>query len=855
MIRSRFLLLAAIVTLALADLVVLVPPVQAAGSVAVTAWSCSPGIDPKSNDPAAFAAACTTEADGLMFALTAGGFTRRRATAPDRPASWAAVTGAFTLVLDAPKGEPAVAFCLRNGGAPERFEAPAGEIKGDLAPDTALTCQWYRLPAVSTPAPTATAQPTTVPTSTPAPTVAPTAPVSPTATQFPTATPFPTQGATATPAVTPTPAVSPTPTTPPLPEPIDTGPPKMFRGDPAHTGRQGDSGPAGDPVLLWRYPIGDRPNSSPAVAAGTVYVGSDAGLFAVDAVTGTERWRMATELPITSSPAVAGGVVYVGGEDGNFYGVDAGTGVERWRFETGGKIRSSPVVADGAVVFSSFDGNIYALDAETGEERWRFARAGDDMVSSPAIVDGTVFIGIGDLDGGLLLALSAEDGTEQWRYRVTGYVQTSPTILGGIVYFGGDDGFLYAVEIESRRLQCRFETGKLMRSSPAALDGVIVIGDRLNNLYALNAGTCEELWRFEAEDWMDSSAAVAGSTLYVGSKDDNLYALDPGTGAERWRFPVGQSVLTSPVVAGGVVYFASRDGFLYAVTGSENEGNVAPPPDDAARPADVPAELVLDDGRYRFDRLVTLDRDTLELTDEISFLQLFARQDRQENGPIYTNRPIDDEEKSKLVRYLPERIGAAQLACPADGATSGGQLQAGDATYAFAGLEPDLTVDDLTQRGEAPGLGAVYAEADQSPITELFIASSDGLQRFVLLDGDGLPAALRSPFPFASQTYAFAEDATDQVEDNTLGGVGCAGPFAMKAAPDAAKSPFSRLYATIAGRLLAFDPVDSSGEQSASTNGPRAQLFTMERNLAQSAALPFAGFGAVAASNKANHAR
>jgi outer membrane protein assembly factor BamB len=53
--------------------------------------------------------------------------------------------------------------------------------------------------------------------------------------------------------------------------------------------------------------------SSPAVAAGVVYIGSkDDYVYALDASTGDLLWGYKTGSSVYSSPAVAGGVVYVG---------------------------------------------------------------------------------------------------------------------------------------------------------------------------------------------------------------------------------------------------------------------------------------------------------------------------------------------------------------------------------------------------------------------------------------------------------------------------------------------------------------------------------------------------------------
>ena len=52
--------------------------------------------------------------------------------------------------------------------------------------------------------------------------------------------------------------------------------------------------------------------SSPAVANGVVYVGSDDNVYALNARTGALLWSYTTGEYVVSSPAVANGVVYVG---------------------------------------------------------------------------------------------------------------------------------------------------------------------------------------------------------------------------------------------------------------------------------------------------------------------------------------------------------------------------------------------------------------------------------------------------------------------------------------------------------------------------------------------------------------
>ncbi|WP_246084548.1 outer membrane protein assembly factor BamB family protein, partial [Salinadaptatus halalkaliphilus] len=70
-------------------------------------------------------------------------------------------------------------------------------------------------------------------------------------------------------------------------------------------------------------------------------------------------WNFLTGRRVRSSPTVADGTVFVGSDDANLYAVNAETGNQQWAF-TGSLARSSPTVADGTVFVGSDDNNLYA---------------------------------------------------------------------------------------------------------------------------------------------------------------------------------------------------------------------------------------------------------------------------------------------------------------------------------------------------------------------------------------------------------------------------------------------------------------------------------------------------------------
>ena len=58
----------------------------------------------------------------------------------------------------------------------------------------------------------------------------------------------------------------------------------------------------------------------------------DGNVHALNASTGAMLWSYTTGSTIESSPAVANGVVYIGSDDGNVYALNASTGALLWSY-------------------------------------------------------------------------------------------------------------------------------------------------------------------------------------------------------------------------------------------------------------------------------------------------------------------------------------------------------------------------------------------------------------------------------------------------------------------------------------------------------------------------------------------
>src|SRR5208337_5533923 len=77
--------------------------------------------------------------------------------------------------------------------------------------------------------------------------------------------------------------------------------------------------------VQWQESLGDHIVSSPVVSNGTLFVANDDEntLLALDPLTGSRLWSFTADGAIESTPAVANGSVVVGSYDGYLYRLDA----------------------------------------------------------------------------------------------------------------------------------------------------------------------------------------------------------------------------------------------------------------------------------------------------------------------------------------------------------------------------------------------------------------------------------------------------------------------------------------------------------------------------------------------------
>lgn len=290
--------------------------------------------------------------------------------------------------------------------------------------------------------------------------------------------------------------------------------------------------------------------------AGTAPAGSSVG-SSLSVTWTTASYAIGNYTASKGSPTVVNGKVYAGFDDGYLRVFDAETGAFLWDYRTRQAeidenkdpertdhqgIHGTPAVVDGTVFIGAYDGWLYALSEDTGELLWE-AHPGDSIGASPTVADGKVFMSVEyDQADGKIWIFDAANGCV---YRETPFLGSYPHS---------------STTVDLQR-------------------GLAFVGANNGRFHAYNYQTDETFW----DVWMDedyvqsddnpgklgdvkSTAAVVGDTAYITSWDGKVHAVDINSGETRFTGATSGRIMSSPSVSEthGVVVFGSHDGRVRA---------------------------------------------------------------------------------------------------------------------------------------------------------------------------------------------------------------------------------------------------------------------------------------------------
>lgn len=245
-----------------------------------------------------------------------------------------------------------------------------------------------------------------------------------------------------------------------------------------------------------------------------------------------------------------------------------------WSFQAGGPIGSSPAVVNGTVFLTSEDGMVHALDLRTGSEVWSASLGAEARAASPLVVGGAVVVG--DLDG-VLHALDASTGEQRWVVRVDGPIAGAAGSAGDLIVAATSVGSAYAVASDTGEVRWRTTLpGGVSRSVAVTLQ-VAYFGTSGGSLVAVRIEDGTIKWETKiADSGEGGTPTAAGGLVFAAtglSSDDlessGVVAVDASTGDVRWRYASHEPAnLYTPAIVDGRAFIVGKDMSVVALEAS-----------------------------------------------------------------------------------------------------------------------------------------------------------------------------------------------------------------------------------------------------------------------------------------------
>lgn len=360
-------------------------------------------------------------------------------------------------------------------------------------------------------------------------------------------------------------------------------------------------------ALSWEF-VGNKFDNNPAapvVADGTVFIACGDRVYAVDLVTGVQKWRYPSESSLGGSikgtPAVYNGRIYFGAGDENLYCLDAETGSFKWAYRLRGAIRCPPVVVDGVIFVGCDDDSLYAIDAQTGERAPGWERpftARDDIAEGIAISNNMIVLSCMD---GNVYGVAAGSGALRWPpFRLSlAPTETSPAISDNVAVMAvGNVMYGLASRSGQQRWMVRLEAEAAATPAVQGFDIYVPCRDRKIYAYSTLGRRPRLKWTAPADLEANpmSSPLIAGDTLWVTGSKGVVAAFSLEDGSPKWRYVFTPSSVTmpgsaycdassSPTVASGALLVLTDDGVLHCF--SPKAADKQPPMIFAMTPANT----------------------------------------------------------------------------------------------------------------------------------------------------------------------------------------------------------------------------------------------------------------------------
>lgn len=375
-------------------------------------------------------------------------------------------------------------------------------------------------------------------------------------------------------------------------------------------------------AMSWKYHTHDDGPTAAVVADGCVVFNTESCELEVLTLAGKPVWKKRLGDPLMSTPAVAAGRIYIAYPDcgrdiaqphsrGNrqhYLGCfDLHSGRELWKQPIAGDVITAPTIADGEVYLATLDGTLYCFGGQNGKQVWTEKT---NATSSPVVWKKRCFYSRRQV---ATPTESADTSTQQheeltsrettrvgsvrgyestrrvahyldFRWRSSSSTSRTSESLDGVVGFSGHN------KGSSKMWQAMRNLGHgtvhavwSHQGSKPFIDRGRMFSAMGDTMLAVDPDTECEYWRkqfrwLEGEDegrLLDTALtppALVNGKVFFGTVHGRIVCLSADGGQVLSDVELGEPIAFQPAVAGGRVYVVGARGGLYCLdTGDAND--------------------------------------------------------------------------------------------------------------------------------------------------------------------------------------------------------------------------------------------------------------------------------------------
>ncbi len=183
-----------------------------------------------------------------------------------------------------------------------------------------------------------------------------------------------------------------------------------------------------------------------------------------------------------------------------------------WRIETGGQISASPAIMDGTLYVGNNDGSLFAIDVTSGQVLWK-AHVPNPLMSDPLVYGNVVIVGEGDptsrtsspsepvmvgQGASALIAFDRSSGEIRWQTPLSGSAMPTPAIIDGILVNHDGAGYINGLDPATGKKRYARWLGSMASMTavlPVGRGDFVTSGVGSNAVWRLHADGGGVVWR------------------------------------------------------------------------------------------------------------------------------------------------------------------------------------------------------------------------------------------------------------------------------------------------------------------------------------------------------------------------